>query len=63
MLREAFQSKKQRNLGIRHLGGGLGVGGVVKKSKKSQVSVWNSSKLGGGLQKSKKSQVPEGIKD
>ena len=33
-LREAFQQKKQRNLGIRHLGGG-----VVKKSKQSQVSV------------------------
>ena len=43
-LREAFHSKKQRKLGIRHLGGGRG---VVKKSKKSQVSVGNSSKLGG----------------
>ena len=38
-------------------------GGVVKKSKKSQVSVGNSSKLGGGLRKSKKSQVSEGTKD
>ena len=53
-VREAFQSKKQRNLGIRHLGGG----GVVKKSKKSQVSVGKSSKLGGvfGNQKSPKCQ-------
>ena len=58
MLREAFQSKKQRNLGIIP-----NRGVVVEKSKKSQVSVGNSSKLGGGLQKSKKSQVPEGIKD
>ena len=48
-LREAFQSKKQRNLGIRHLGGG-----VVKKSKKSQVSVGKSSKLGGGSSEIKK---------
>ena len=39
-LREDFQSKKQQNLGIWHLGGG----GVVEKSKKSQVSVGNSSK-------------------
>ena len=46
-LREAFQSKKQQNLGIiPNRGGG------VEKSKKSQVSVGNSSKLGGGgLQK------------
>ena len=50
MLREAFQSKKQRNLGIRHLGGG----GAVKKSKKSQVSVGKSSKLGGGSSEIKK---------
>ena len=48
-LREAFQSKKQQNLGIRHLGGG-----VVEKSKKSQVSVGNSSKLGGGSSEIKK---------
>ena len=40
-LREAFQSKKQRNLGIQNLGGV----GVAKKSKKSQVSVGKSSKL------------------
>ena len=58
VLREAFQSKKQRNLGISPNSGG----GVVE-SKKSQVSVGNSSKLGGGLQKSKKSQVQEGIRD
>ena len=45
LLREAFQSKKQRKLGIWHLGGG----GGVKKSKKSQVSVGKSSKLGGVL--------------
>ena len=45
-LREAFQSKKQRNLGIsKNRGEG---GGVIEKSKKSQVSVGNSSKLGGG---------------
>ena len=57
-LREAFQSKKQPNLGISPTRGG-----VVKKSKKSQVSVGKSSKLGGGLRKSKKSQVSEGTKD
>ena len=39
------------------------IGGVVKKSKKSQVSVEKSSKLGGGPHISKKSQVSEGTKD
>ena len=57
-LREAFRSKKQPNLGI-----SPNRWGVVKKSKKFQVSVGNSSKLGGGLRKSKKSQVSEGTKD
>ena len=57
-LREAFQSKKQPNLGI-----SPNRGGVVKKSKKSQVSVEKSSKLGGGPHISKKSQVSEGTKD
>ena len=57
LLREAFQSKKQPNLGISQ-----NRGGVVKKSKKSQVSVGKSSKLR-GLRKSKKSQVSEGTKD
>ena len=47
-VREAFQSKKQQNLGIRHLGG---EGGGRQKIK-SQVSVGKSSKLrGGGLRK------------
>ena len=50
MLREDFQSKKQRNLGISPNRGG----GVVEKSKKSQVSVGNSSKLGGGSSEIKK---------
>ena len=45
LVREAFQLKKQQNLGISPNRGR----GVVKKSKKSQVSVGNSSKLGGGL--------------
>ena len=58
LVREAFQTKKQGNLG-----NGPNRGGVVKKSKKSQVSVGKSSKLGGVLRKSKKSQVPECTKD
>ena len=58
LIREAFQSKKTPNLGINQ-----NRGGVVKKSKKSQISVGNSSKLGGGLRKSKKSQVSESTKD
>ena len=37
--------------------------GVVKKSKKSQVSVGKSSILGGGPHISKKSRVSEGTKD
>ena len=45
-LREAIQSKKRGNLG-----NGQNRGGVIKKSKKSQVSVGKSSKLGGGLRK------------
>ena len=43
-LREAFQSEKQRNLGI-----------SPNRVGRSQVSVGKCSKLGGGLRKSKKS--------
>ena len=43
-LREAFQTKKGGNLG----NGPKRGEGVVKKSKKSQVSVGKSSILGGG---------------
>ena len=57
-LREAFQSKKPRNLGI-----SPNRGGGRQKIKKSQVSVGKSSKLGGGPHISKKSQVSEGTKD
>ena len=46
---EAFQSKKRGNLG-----NGPNRGGVVKKSKKSQISVGKSSKLGGGSSEIKK---------
>ena len=59
MSKGSFPIEKATKLGNSAFRGG----GVVEKSKKSQVSVGNSSKLGGGLQKSKKSQVPEGIKD
>ena len=58
LLKGSFPIEKATKLG-NYLGGG-----VVKNSKKSQVSVGKSSKLGGGgIQKSKESQVPEGIKD
>ena len=50
MIREAFQTKKRGNLG-----NGPNRG-VVKKSKKSQVSVGKSSKLGGGSSEIKKVQ-------
>ena len=53
-IREAFQSKKQPNLGISQ-----NRGGDRQKIKKSQVSVGKSSKF----RKSKKSQVSEGTKD
>ena len=49
IIREAFLSKKQRNLGI-----SPNRGGGVKKSKKSQVSVGKSSKLWGGSSEIKK---------
>ena len=38
-------------------------GGVVKKSKKSQVSVGNSSKLGGGSSEIKKVPSSRGYQD
>ena len=44
MVMEVFQTKKQGYLGNAPNRGG----GIVKKSKKSQVSVGKSSKLGGG---------------
>ena len=60
LLREAFQTKKRRNLGT------VQIGGIIKKSKKSQFSVGKSSKLGEGVfgnQKSPKFQrVPKTAK-
>ena len=58
-IREAFQSKKQRNLGIWP----LGVGGQQKIKKVPSFSWEKFKNRGGGFRKSKKSQVPEGIKD
>ena len=43
-LREAFQTKKRGTWDLVQIGGG---GGVIKKTKKSQVSVGTSSQLGG----------------
>ena len=59
ILRETFQTKKWGNFEK----GPNREGGVVKKSKKSQVSAGKNSKLGGCPRNSKKSQVPEGTKD